>query len=328
MSNATAIRNLAQDMVRAQDERARRIQELQNEVMAIRDGTVALLRSLDKAHSEMSARLRAEMEKWNAGLKTDTADLLRSLDKAHSEMSARLRAEMEKWNAGLKTDTADLLRSLDKAHSEMSARLRAEMEKWNAGLKTDTADLLRSLDKAHSEMSARLQSQLSEARRKRDKEEKQRRNGAEAEARARSVDVSNIQAEAQQVLAEARQMLRRLREDSAEGAAAWKELVGTMHGRRSATAAPPPVGLAVQAREEAPPAEAATPEPAREGNGGLKETIVAMVQGHPEGMKLTEIAEATGEARIKIGNITRMMVNEGMITKDGLFYYPVAPSTE
>jgi DNA-binding IclR family transcriptional regulator len=55
----------------------------------------------------------------------------------------------------------------------------------------------------------------------------------------------------------------------------------------------------------------------------LEEEILSLINEHPEGIKLTTIAEKTGVARIKTGNVTRMLVDEGKIMKESLFYFPV-----
>ncbi len=53
-----------------------------------------------------------------------------------------------------------------------------------------------------------------------------------------------------------------------------------------------------------------------------KERILALIKERPEGIRLREIEQATGFARIKAGNITRMLVDEGVIKKVGLLYFP------
>ena len=59
------------------------------------------------------------------------------------------------------------------------------------------------------------------------------------------------------------------------------------------------------------------------GKSGVEEEILTLIKRHPEGIKLTDIEKVTGAARIKIGNITRVLVDEGRIRKEGLFYYPI-----
>jgi DNA-binding IclR family transcriptional regulator len=55
----------------------------------------------------------------------------------------------------------------------------------------------------------------------------------------------------------------------------------------------------------------------------LKKEILSLIDEHPEGIKLTEIAQRIGIATIKAGNITRMLVDEGKIKKEGLLHFPI-----
>lgn len=53
----------------------------------------------------------------------------------------------------------------------------------------------------------------------------------------------------------------------------------------------------------------------------LQNRILDLIRGRSHGIRLTEIAEATGEARVKVGNITRMLMNEGKVRKEDLLYF-------
>ena len=52
------------------------------------------------------------------------------------------------------------------------------------------------------------------------------------------------------------------------------------------------------------------------------EQILSLIREHPEGIRLVEMEERTGLARIKIGSITRMLLDEGKIRKEDLLYLP------
>lgn len=54
----------------------------------------------------------------------------------------------------------------------------------------------------------------------------------------------------------------------------------------------------------------------------LEEQILTLINEHLEGIKLTEIEKTLGVARIKAGNITRVLVDEGKVKKEGLLYFP------
>jgi DNA-binding Lrp family transcriptional regulator len=53
-----------------------------------------------------------------------------------------------------------------------------------------------------------------------------------------------------------------------------------------------------------------------------RERILSLISEHPEGISLRELEEAAGIARIRAGNITRMLLDEGIIKKVGLLYFP------
>ena len=55
----------------------------------------------------------------------------------------------------------------------------------------------------------------------------------------------------------------------------------------------------------------------------LEEQILALIGEHPDGIRLTDIAERTVAARIRVGNVTRMLVDEGKIRKEGMLYFPL-----
>jgi hypothetical protein len=55
----------------------------------------------------------------------------------------------------------------------------------------------------------------------------------------------------------------------------------------------------------------------------LKELIFAYINSHPEGVKLTDIESKFSIARIRAGNLTRTLVDEGKIEKEGLLYVPL-----
>ena len=218
-------------------------------------------------------------------LAQDIARAQEERSKAHRERTKRV--------AEIKKETTDLLKGFDNEHSEMSAQLKSELAKSKAEIKKGTADLLKGFDKAHSEMASQLKSELARVKPELAKGEKARRS-------------------------EVAKLLQGFRRDSAEAAAAWRELVATMQAKRGVAVAPPPVKPRGVVEEEVPLEEIFPEERAR-----LENRILALIREHPEGVRLTGIAEATGEARVKVGNITRMLVDEGKIRKEGLLYFPV-----
>jgi len=370
------------ERVTAQEERVRQVQELAREVQGLQRQTAELLGDIERGHRDMRSRLMSDLsastQKRQVGEEGRKSDARRA-SRARVDAIAKLGNQVAK----LRKKTTGLVDGLGKARSEMAEELetrsaqaredrvdgekarrnRAEEERRSrvedigrlrervAELQQATADLLRHLDQAHSEMSAQLGAALSEAGARRTSNEASRRRQARADAEARSEAFSGIKAAVQQtrsdahsILDEARQLLDRMRRDSAEAAAAWKELVASMHGRVAVSPEAPVAEEELpeeppEAAEEAPagvaeaeeppagiPVQEAEPEAARDlaaEEMTLNDRIIQLITDSGTGLKLTQIAEALGEARVKIGNITRMLVDEGKLHKEGLYYYPV-----
>lgn len=256
--------------------------------MSSSDALRSLTQDMASAQEETTRRV--------AEIKKETADLLRGFDKEQKKMGTQLRAELSKVKPDLAKGEVERKKASQAERRQRAGRV--------SEIKKETGDLLRGFDKAHSEMSAQLKSELVRA-------EDERKKTSQAEAKDRAAEVSRIRSET-------RELVEGFRRDSAETAAAWRELVTTMQAKRGVAVAPPPVKPPEVVEEEMPVEEVDPEEKVR-----LENRIVDLIREHPEGIRLTGIAEATGEARVKVGNITRMLVDEGKIKKEGLLYFPV-----
>ncbi len=189
------------------------------------------------------------------------------------------------------------------------ADFRAQAAKDNKERAAEVKSLLEGFGKEDKERAAEVSSLLS---------------GFGKEDKERAAEIPKLLAEFnkgdKERAAEVSSLLAGFRKDSAETAAAWRDLVSTMQAKRGVAVAPPPVKppVAEVTEEEVPVEEVVPEEKAR-----LEEEILSLIGEHPEGIRLVEIAERTSIARIKAGNVTRMLVDEGKIRKEGLLYFPV-----
>lgn len=290
MSNADVFRSLAQDMANAQKEGTKRIAEIEKE-------TAQLLRDIGKENKERSAEVKS---------------LLQDFARAHSEMASQLRTELGKVKPELAKVKAELAKVKPEiAAAESERKNQAEMEVRERAV--EIKSLLAAFDKEENAMAAQLKAELAKVKSEITAAESERKNQAEAEIRARKFDVSSL--------------LEGFKKDLAETATAWRELAATIQVTRGVAVAPRPVKSSKAVAEKPPAANVKKEMPGEKANPGkkvrLEEQILALISEHPEGIKLTEIAERTGVARIKAGNVTRMLVDEGKIIKEGLFYFSV-----
>ncbi|OPL09765.1 MAG: hypothetical protein AVO34_04945 [Firmicutes bacterium ML8_F2] len=72
-----------------------------------------------------------------------------------------------------------------------------------------------------------------------------------------------------------------------------------------------------------PPASEETAAPEGVNEEEVKERIIAYVNSHPEGVKLTDIESQFSIPRIRAGNLTRGLIDEEKIAKEGKLYVPV-----
>ncbi|MCX5998306.1 MAG: hypothetical protein NTU41_01590 [Chloroflexi bacterium] len=292
-----------------------------------------------KKTSQVEAKQRAaaigEINDQVAALRKQVDDLLRSLDKAHAEMSASLGAELSSGRDERGKSEAERKKMCESeaANRSNEAKQRtaqiAEIDAKVAALKKQSDDFLHGLEKAHAEMSASLKRELSAASAQRAEAETEREKTFQAEAANRSSEVKARSAVVQKILSEASELVKRLQTESTETAAAWRELISTMQARRGKGTTPSRVEPPQAPTGPAPVAAAAQDEVMNQPEmpeevASLQNKILELIGQRPQGVKLTEIAEAMGEARVKVGNITRMLVAEGKLIKDGLLYSIVA----
>ncbi len=283
MSRASDVRSLTQNIAQAHDHRAQAQEESTKRVAEIGNETAALLRNFDKAHSQMGARLKAQLAKEKQDL--ERAEMAR---KKVCQADAKQRAAEAKKRA----------EEVDEIRGEAIA-------------------LLLSFNEARSEMSTQLKAQLAKEKQQIAMAEMERKKASQAEARERAAEAKERADEVISIRSEARDLVESFGRDSAETAAAWRDLVASMQAKRG-VAAPRPVKPPVAAAAEEEMSAQAVPQDKQK----LENRILDLIVEHAEGMKLAEMTEATGEARVKLGNITRMLLDAGKIKKEGLLYFP------
>jgi len=118
MGNAEALRNLAEEMASAYEERV-------NSILAIKQGTAHMLADFGKAHKEMADNLRAEL-----------ARVKPELQAAESDRKAADQAEIKEREDHIEK----LLADFGKAHKEMADNLRAELARVKPELQAAESD--------------------------------------------------------------------------------------------------------------------------------------------------------------------------------------------
>ncbi|MBI5590049.1 MAG: hypothetical protein HY881_06160 [Deltaproteobacteria bacterium] len=359
MSNAEALKQLAQEVIDAHEDRVvlrtailNNIDQIKSETKECQKDTVNLLRMFNNQHQEMGRELRSGLGQFMVDL--NTAESSR-LSKAQEDAGQR-QDEINQRSAvvrELRNHVVDRLRETAEAHQEMGRQLRADLGQFmselatfesrresNAredadqrqdeisqriavidNLKNDVVDKLREMADAHQEMGKQLRTDLDQFMSGLSNAESDRKAAAQAY-------LSEVQA------------------DIRETAAAWKELIQRIQSARAASHASTVSGSAV-----APAETAASFQPDEKKNTFVKETvvpsetsgefqvqapdedtsldrenlrerIVTVLQGHADGMKMTQLAELMGVDNWRsLIPIMRELLDERVLEKDGSLYF-------
>jgi len=248
MSNAEALRRLAEEVIDAHEDRVvlrasilNDIDQIKSETRECQKETVNLLRTFTGQHQEMGKELRSELGQFMSDL--NASESIR-LSKA-GEDAGRRQAEISRRNAEvdqLRNDTVDEIRQMADAHQEMGKQLRADLDQFMSGLdaaesgrlsiaredagqrqeeinrrvavvdglKNNLVDKLRQMADAHQEMGKQLRTDLDQFMSGLSQAESDRKAAAQA-------------------------YLSEIHADIRETAAAWKELIHRIQTARAAS---------------------------------------------------------------------------------------------
>ena len=254
------------------------------------------------------------------GIKTDTAEWLIKSGKAHQEMADNLRAELAKVKP-----------ELDAAEGDRKSVDQAEIREREAYIENLQAEF----DKAHQEMADNLRAELAKFKTELDAAEGDRKSVDQAEVREREGAV--------------RDMLGEFRREQEEASTAWKELLAGMQalrekvtitglGEAEAAVEISTVEEAIEAEEaiekdaaadekpeealEAEPEEALEEALEEEKENELEQDVVTLLEDHPNGLKMVEIADALGveQWRSMIPVIRRLLDDEEVEKIDSTYF--------
>ncbi len=354
MSNADALRRLAEEVIDAHEDRVvlrasilNDIDQIKSETRECQKETVILLRTFTGQHLEMGKELRSELGQFMSDL--NESESIR-LSKAREDADRR-QAEISRRNAEvdqLRNNTVDEIRQMADAHQEMGKQLRADLDQFMSGvdaaesgrlsiaredagqrqdeinhrvavvddLKNSLVDKLRQMADAHQEMGKRLRADLDQFMSGLSQTESIRKAAAQA-------------------------YLSEIHADIRETAAAWKALIQRIQAARAA--APSAAAKTAETAASFPPGEKKNTivKEAIAASGALVENevhapdegvgldrehlgekIVAILREHADGIKMTQLAELLGiENWRSLIPVMRELMDDRTVEKDGSLYF-------
>lgn len=233
-----------------------------------------------------------------AGLKDITRDIVASYDvrmaevgrlkKGAKEMLSSFQASHRETSSGMRRDLAQNKAKMGAGVRAMRNGFQTSHKKMSLALHKDLGQYTQSVRGEVNEMRQEIRASHQDMSAKLKKDLAQGRADRESDVREMRGDFRKAQAE--------------VRADLKEAQAAWQELANTLQAKRARPEAPVP-------KQEAPDLEA---------------KLLAAVNGHPEGITLTEVAYSLGVAPIVLGRAVKSLADKGKIRKEEKFYFPVS----
>lgn len=315
------------------------ISTIQKEVEDIQNSTTNLLAAFSRSRGEMAEGLNKKFAQARAGREKQNQDRLKDFD----NLMKNIQEDIDRSKASVDeilTGAENLIGQYASERQEMSTTLRREL---NANLEDRVAftrellktfhDRLTEIGNENRKMGEMLREKLLQSREDLSaSDEKRMKDFDQAMGKIRS-RVTDIQSSIAN-------LITNLSKDRMHATAEWQSLAEAIAQIKTSSTKAPRSKTVVQApdvviarkevkkektavkEEKAAPVEKKVAEFQKEMS--LEEKIIAYVNAHPEGVKVSEMEEPLGEQRMRIGYVCKKLLDAGKLTKLEKAYFPKA----
>ncbi len=334
------------------------IASIQTEVGTIQASTVDLIKTFNNDRKNMADELNKFFEQGRADrseaekIRMEEFDtLMKNINddiKAISERIAGISQEVVE----ISKNTNDMLARFEKEHLDMSAELKAELGKslnerveYTRTLLKGFSKRLIEIGKENQQMAKTMRQDLANNSKNIAQGEVQRISDYKDIMKGIQETINGIRKEVNTLQKSTSTMLTDLTKDRGEGAAEWSKMQAAMDQIRESgvmktpekkEAAPETMKevKSVVKKEAAPekkvetkiekPAEAPKPKPAAKPAPelSLEDKVLALVNGKPNGLKVSDMEGSLDETRMKIGYVAKKLLDDGKVLKVDNLYFP------
>jgi len=281
------IKKLGEDIVADYDVRVKAIGELVED-------THKMLKDFRAEHKNMTDKLKTDLAKGEEERLKDFKAMMNGIKKFVSDMvagTAELMKQIQKEQTDRNKEVADLLVKFAKDHQAMEAELKQSLAKGETDRLEDFKEMMKGIQKYVADVV---------------KETKRLMDAIRARQDERNKEVLSL--------------LEEFKTEREKMAANWQALTATMAKKRGIK---PKVEAEVKVRpvKEAikevieEEEEEVTPEVA------LDEKVLQFIDKHPEGVRVGDMEEPLGVARMRLGVIAKKLLEEGKVRKEGTMYF-------
>ena len=320
------------------------ISQIQDEVEGIKISTADMLKDFSTDHDEMTVKLHKELDQdktnrlnWNTGRMKEFSSLMKGINKEI--------VKVKKEVVDIFGYTDQLLTTFSNEHSDMSAAMRAELKLNLTERVTYTQKILSQFDKKLAEMSKENQKMAKELKLDLLKSRKELSKSDVQRLKDFNVQFSGIQKRVHEIQKFVNTFLDEFSADRKQAASTWAKLAEAIAKlgqsplqapavkKQSPAPEKPAVKKEIPAEKEVVVGASANKtesevkmskdaEPHNELT--LEEKVLNYINAHKNGAKVTDMEVPLGDNRMRIGFITKKLLDEGLVLKVDNYYYPLA----
>jgi hypothetical protein len=356
-ANAAALRN---NLAQGEKERLNTFRELmsgihntigsiQTEVVAIQTSTFNMINGFITDRAQMAA----ELSKFFSQGKADRMQNEKLRMKEFDDLMKNINADIKNINdevLGIFKSTNELLGKFEKEHLEMSVELRAELGKNLAERVEYTRSLLNGFQQRLSDISKGNQKMAQQLRNDLANGEKDRLSEYNRIMKDIHQAIKGIRKEVNDIRKDTSGMIADYALDRSQASAEWKKMQDAVAQMRETAVISPkkekvvktekkkevkpmieevtqvtssPILTEVETEKEIPTTFQPEEKPKNITPMTLEEKVLDYINGHPKGVKISEMEEPLGETRMKLGFIAKVLLDEGKVQKVENIYFPL-----
>ena len=314
------------------------ITQIQNEVDGIKISTSDMLKNFSTDHDHMAADLHKELDEdktkrlnWNTGRLKDFNSLMKGIN---TEIT-----KVKKEVSTIFANTDKLLVKFNNEHNTMSSEMKAELKanltarvNYTKKLLDEFAKNLAEMSKENQKMAKALKLDLSKSRKELSKSDAQRLKDF-------NVSFTGIQKRVYDIQKQVNTFLNEFSADRKQAAATWAKLTEAIAKLGQAPQAEPAKKQAPAAKVEvtevkdivfekdnftAKPFEKAPDNVISNKELTLEEKVLNYINQHKDGTRVSDMEVPLGDTRMRIGFVTKKLLDEGLVQKVDNFYYPLS----
>lgn len=326
--------NLRSNLAQEQKDRLKSFHQLMSgihgSISEIQSEVAGMLKDFSVSHDAMATNLNNELAQdkanranWNTGRMKEFGSLMKNIN---TEI-----VKIQKEVSDVFGYTDKLLKKFSKDHDKMSAEMRADLSANLTERVKYTKDLLDQYNKRLAEMSKALKADLAKSRKVLSQSDIQRMKDF-------NVTFTGIQKNVHEIQKFVNTFLGEFSTDRKQAAATWAKLAEAIANlgktptpapKKAAPVAEKPVAPVVKkevvAEEKVIVAEPVVekPKPVEVPKElTLEEKVLQYINNHKKGVKVADMEEPFGETRMRLGFITKKLLDDGKILKVENAYFP------